>query len=288
MEAVALKKNEGTNLEGEASTPKVPYLIFSQKERLFAVAAEFIHEILLMPRYTPVPRMPDYTRGVINLRGKILQLVDLRVRLHLTSSLKEIDDLINILNQRQEEHATWVNELESCVKENRPFTLQRDPTQCTFGKWLDSFNTENRLLKRQLKKMNAPHKRIHDLANDVFSEIEKGRSDKAFELINEKRTTDLNEVNRLFEECRQTTKSTHRELAVVVQCRREWVALSADSVVAMERVSQEQFDPLPSFSGMEDIDFVERIIKFGPNQQIAFVIRVDDLLPKIEEDTEIE
>jgi purine-binding chemotaxis protein CheW len=49
-------------------------------EELFGVPIALVREIVRMPRITAVPNTPDYVEGVINLRGKIISVVDLRKR----------------------------------------------------------------------------------------------------------------------------------------------------------------------------------------------------------------
>lgn len=46
----------------------------------FGVPIEMVHEIVRMPEITSVPDSPGYVEGVINLRGKIVSVVDLRKR----------------------------------------------------------------------------------------------------------------------------------------------------------------------------------------------------------------
>jgi purine-binding chemotaxis protein CheW len=46
----------------------------------FGVPIELVHEIVRVPDITAVPDAPDYIEGVINLRGKIISVVDLRKR----------------------------------------------------------------------------------------------------------------------------------------------------------------------------------------------------------------
>ncbi len=46
----------------------------------FAVPIDLVHEIVRVPDITAVPDAPDYIEGVINLRGKIVSIVDLRKR----------------------------------------------------------------------------------------------------------------------------------------------------------------------------------------------------------------
>jgi purine-binding chemotaxis protein CheW len=51
----------------------------------YAVPVERVREIVRMRPVTPVPRMPDAVRGVISLRGEMIELIDLRRRLSLGS-----------------------------------------------------------------------------------------------------------------------------------------------------------------------------------------------------------
>ena len=46
----------------------------------FGVPIDLVHEIVRVPEITAVPDAPDYIEGVINLRGKIVSVIDLRKR----------------------------------------------------------------------------------------------------------------------------------------------------------------------------------------------------------------
>ena len=46
----------------------------------FGVPISLVHEIVRVPEITAVPEAPDYVEGVINLRGKIISVIDLRKR----------------------------------------------------------------------------------------------------------------------------------------------------------------------------------------------------------------
>jgi purine-binding chemotaxis protein CheW len=46
----------------------------------FGVPIDMVHEIVRVPDITAVPEAPEYVEGVINLRGKIVSIVDLRKR----------------------------------------------------------------------------------------------------------------------------------------------------------------------------------------------------------------
>ena len=60
----------------------------------FAVPIDMVHEIVRVPEITSVPDAPEYIEGVINLRGKIVSIVDLRKRFgerQITSHKKNRD-----------------------------------------------------------------------------------------------------------------------------------------------------------------------------------------------------
>ena len=56
------------------------YLTFSLDNEEYGIGILKIKEIIGMMRITPVPQTPDYVNGVINLRGKVIPVIDLRAR----------------------------------------------------------------------------------------------------------------------------------------------------------------------------------------------------------------
>lgn len=59
------------------------YLTFALAQERYSVPVLKVREIMRLCPVTPVPRMPSYIKGVINLRGKIVPVVDLRERFSL-------------------------------------------------------------------------------------------------------------------------------------------------------------------------------------------------------------
>ena len=137
----------------------MPWVILRLQDQPFAVSSINVREMVVMPQITSLPQVPPYIRGVINLRGKVLPVFDLRLGLGMSSLMDEVKDLINHLNQREEDHKNWLAELESSAKERREFNLATDPHKCAFGKWYDNFITDNRILANCLKNSMNPIKK---------------------------------------------------------------------------------------------------------------------------------
>lgn len=56
------------------------FLTFKLGEESYGIAVLQIREIIRIQKITPVPQMPPYIRGVINLRGKVIPVLDMRTR----------------------------------------------------------------------------------------------------------------------------------------------------------------------------------------------------------------
>jgi len=59
------------------------YLTFILGSGAFGIPILKVREIIRLLEITPIPRMPEYVRGVINLRGKIVPVIDLRMKFGL-------------------------------------------------------------------------------------------------------------------------------------------------------------------------------------------------------------
>lgn len=60
-----------------------PYLTFTLGKELFAVDVAQVREVLDFTNITKIPRTPEYMRGVINLRGSVVPVIDLRLKFGL-------------------------------------------------------------------------------------------------------------------------------------------------------------------------------------------------------------
>lgn len=66
-----------------SSANKRQFLSFSLAHQAFAVPIEDVREITGIQKFTPVPDVKEFVRGVINLRGAIIPIIDIRMRLGL-------------------------------------------------------------------------------------------------------------------------------------------------------------------------------------------------------------
>ena len=72
------------------------YLIFVIDDLKLGVDAEFVVEILSSHTATALPLVPNYVRGIFNMRGQIIPVLDIRRR--LGKSDNEAENLLVVLN----------------------------------------------------------------------------------------------------------------------------------------------------------------------------------------------
>jgi purine-binding chemotaxis protein CheW len=72
--------DQETVTKQEQSTRAGKYLTFALAEEEYGLEILKVREIISMSEITSVPKTPDYVKGVINLRGKVIPVIDLRLK----------------------------------------------------------------------------------------------------------------------------------------------------------------------------------------------------------------
>lgn len=257
---------------------RLPFVIAGVKGLQLAVSAEYVQEIVRTPQWHMVPNAPRHIRGVINLRGKVLPLVDLRLRMDLPSALEDVEQMIAMLVAREQDHVHWLRELLRAVTEGRPFTLARDPTECAFGKWYYSYKPEDIGFASVMYRFEMPHRRIHAIADAVLKYAEQGEHAKAKELILRTETGDLHTVVNLFAEARTAFREAHKEVAIVLTDGRRHLSLTVDSVASVEAISEDRIEDATAALGGVRSDLFTKVAHRANDKGIVFLMDAEALL----------
>lgn len=103
--------------ESAMQTPGLQILTFMLDGEVFGTDISQIQEVLEYQRVTPVPRTPDFMLGVINLRGKVVPVVDLRRHFAMDVCDPTVDTCIVIVDVPIEGETTSMGLLADAVKE---------------------------------------------------------------------------------------------------------------------------------------------------------------------------
>jgi purine-binding chemotaxis protein CheW len=78
-------------------TETVQYLTFKLAEEVFALDVAKVREILEFTSITKVPQTPEFMRGVINLRGGVVPVIDLRLNFGMTCTEQTVNTCIIVV-----------------------------------------------------------------------------------------------------------------------------------------------------------------------------------------------
>jgi purine-binding chemotaxis protein CheW len=101
------------------------YITFKLGDELFAINVAQVREVLELSQITKVPTAPDYMRGVVNVRGKAIPVVDLRLKFGLPRTDDSVNSRIVVMELELDGETTVVGGIADSVHE----VIELDPSQ---------------------------------------------------------------------------------------------------------------------------------------------------------------
>ena len=93
------------------------YLSFNLDEEIFALDISKVREVLDYTTVTKVPQTPEFMRGIINLRGSVVPVVDLRLKFGMSETEKTVNTCIIIVETNLEGERILIGALADSVQE---------------------------------------------------------------------------------------------------------------------------------------------------------------------------
>jgi purine-binding chemotaxis protein CheW len=93
------------------------YLTFKLSDEVFALDITKVREVLDFTSVTKVPRTPEFMRGVINLRGSVVPVVDMRLKFGMTKTEQTVNTCIIIVEVKVDDETTILGALADSVQE---------------------------------------------------------------------------------------------------------------------------------------------------------------------------
>jgi purine-binding chemotaxis protein CheW len=73
------------------------YVVFRLGEEVYGLDVANAREIVQVPRLTPIPSVPDWIRGVVNLRGSVVPVIDLKMKFNMGRTEVAADSCVLIV-----------------------------------------------------------------------------------------------------------------------------------------------------------------------------------------------
>jgi purine-binding chemotaxis protein CheW len=93
------------------------YLTFKLGDEVFATDVAKVREVLDFTNITKIPRTPDFMSGVINLRGNVVPVVDLRLCFEMSKTEKTVNTCVVVVEMLLDGEPTVIGALADSVEE---------------------------------------------------------------------------------------------------------------------------------------------------------------------------
>jgi len=122
----------------ETSVYEGKYLTFNLMDEYYGINVDRILQIIAIPDITKIPKTPPFVRGVINLRGKIIPVIDLRLRFKLPEQEYNDRTSIVIIKIKTEKNEIFIGIIVDKVIEVLDIHVDEIEKTPTFGVELDT------------------------------------------------------------------------------------------------------------------------------------------------------
>ncbi len=265
------------NFNAAEENAELPWLIFMLNKNAYAVNSKYVNGINMRAEdITPLPDAPDIYRGLVKVREEVCPLLDMRKLFHFLSLDEETARFKEMMEQRKRDHIKWIDTLEQCVKTGEKFTLTTDPHKCAFGMWYDKFISENHSASFHIKKVEEPHRLLHESAPLIISYAEQGDMKNAERLLKKARNEYVPKILSVIDESENAYRSTFRENVVFLSDGEQMLGLLVDEVLAVDKV-----EPVTGSSSMNLLlksRFFEGIARNDKIDLEILIVDEDELL----------
>lgn len=265
-----LFEDAGAPPEGEA----VPYIIFLLHTNKFAVSSEYVLHMEQLGDVTPVKDLGPYCLGIVLFNDESVPVYDLRAMFGYGDYGKELQEL---MNERIEDHRKWVAALERSVEQNQEFLLTTDPDACAFGKWYNSFHSDNDYLNVFLRAVNEPHRKIHETGETVKRLMAEGKQQEAREAVARMKDTYYKKTLELLSQVSRVYSEGMRNMLIYLRVDGATKGYVVDDIVDIHTLERQFGLPEERHSGAGGGPYVEGLAKYTDCEGVESIVQVLDV-----------
>lgn len=218
-----------------------PSIVFKVKDGYYAINSEYILSIMQLPKYEKLPDAPPNIIGIFTYRDEVCPMFDLRSAFGMQTLAEEYHEFAAMLEARKQDHIHWVEELERSTATGEKFCLATDPHQCAFGRWYDNYQSNNNMIDFHLRKIDDPHKKLHNAAIDVEHCTQNcdecNREVCLKEIFDRVKKQYMPSILQLLDESKELFKSAYHEMVLVLNGE-QLLGLVVDEVLSVEDLEQ--------------------------------------------------
>lgn len=257
------------------------WVTFRLGEEMFGMEIQSVKEMLRLPKVHVMPAAAADNLGVILLRAQVIPVFDLRRKFGKPARAEFVSDLIALLQAREQDHINWLSALDRAITERGEFALALDPHKCKFGLWYDSYEPEDPLFARILKRFDKPHQRIHEVGVQVMDLMSRGLHDQARTRVETARSSVLNQLIMLFAEAVNYLQDSARSSLIVVGSSACTLGIAVDEIDAVVHCNDDDIQAPDSIPGIEQFGGLIGLLQQKNSDRFIMLLDPAQLYPQL-------
>lgn len=263
---------------------KYPYIVFKIMESFYCINSRHVSTIIQLPHYDKIPASPPNVTGMFRYRNQVTQMLDLRKTFGFQAMAEECRAFEEMIDARKRDHVHWVSELDRSLTSGEPFMLAKNHHDCALGKWFDQFTTENPAIQFQLNKIEEPHFRLHNAAEEAESCLKQcdtcEREECLMEILKRVKEECMPTILNLLDEVKKIFRSSiYREMVLLLDGMK-W-GIVVDEIVGVQDL--EIIDSRDAASGIEEGSYILNVLEGENGSDLIFELNVGRLFHQMEE-----
>ncbi len=262
------------------------WLVFKVKNQSFAVKCldvENIFKIDTEPK--DLAGYSSYVRGVLDFRGKILPLIEMRKVLEIASFDEDFIEFQYIINNKMQEYNNLIDTLESTIISGNYSDGSFNLSECTLRDWIESYDNNNHGIKSQIKRILEPHDKLCELIKtfertNFMNSKNEDDVEEQFKNLEENMNNYKNRIIQLLEESISLFKENFKEMCVVLNNGTEKsIGIIVDEVISVTDLTM--IDSKKVFDSVMNRGCVTKVASLKDDKKEIFILDIEKLYEKI-------
>jgi chemotaxis signal transduction protein len=189
----------------------LPWLTFTLRGNAYAINSKFIDGIMTPPDdITPIPDSPPKYIGMLNIRGDVFPLLDMRKQFKLMS----VDEEIAAFEKGVEDFISVHKAAYDTLKSRSGAAMLGDELKCPYTHWAEKMLRHKDKVSDLIAKADAPHKSIHSISAKIDELLKKEDTETEISTLLTELAKNVAAFTDILKEAEFTFKRRFRETIV--------------------------------------------------------------------------
>ena len=211
---------------------ELPWLIFTLSGNAYSVNSKYVNGLeMKSDRITPLPHAPEVYCGMVERRGEVYPLLNMRKVFGFKPLDDELGEFRKLVEDKIAEEKAWFNNLMSQFENGGSIHITKAQNNIKFFEKLSEYNSA---VNAKLETAKRAYGELSKVLNEALAADSQKEKE---ELMNKARTESFRQVLKALDGIVKAQENSFREIVVVLNDGEQMLGLLVDQVLAVDKIS---------------------------------------------------